>query len=64
VSPSPASRPIPLFWWSGGDTDPDKLGCQLDDLVGKGIGGTIVGYSHLPDGRLDHGDPTPFSESW
>jgi hypothetical protein len=64
LSPSPASRPTPLFWWSGGDIDPDKLGYQLDELVGEGIGGTIVGYSHRPDGRLEHGDPTPFSEGW
>jgi hypothetical protein len=53
-----------LFWWSGGDIAKDKLRYQLDELVGKGIGGTIVGYSHLPDGRLDHGDPAPFSEDW
>ena len=64
MSPSPASRPTPLFWWSGGDIAKDKLRYQLDELVGKGIGGTIVGYSHLPDGRLDHGDPAPFSEDW
>ena len=53
-----------MFWWSGGDIAKDKLHYQLDELVGGGIGGRIVGYSHLPDGRLDHGDPAPFSESW
>ena len=53
-----------MFWWSGGDIAKDKLHYQLDELVGGGIGGRIVGYSHLPDGRLDHGDPALFSEGW
>ena len=64
VEPSAESRPTPLYWWSGGDLDRERLAWQLDQLAGKGIGGTIVGYSHLPDGGLDHGDPEPLSPDW
>jgi alpha-L-rhamnosidase len=62
--PSPESRPTPLFWWSGADLDLTRLEWQLDQLSEKGVGGTIVGYSHLADGGLDHGNPEPLTASW
>lgn len=64
VSPSARSRPTPLYWWSGGDIDLGQLEWQLDTLAEKGIGGTVVGYSHLPDGSLDHGSPEPLTSAW
>jgi hypothetical protein len=64
VDPPSETRPTPLFWWSGADLSRPRLEWELDQLHEQGIGGTIVGYSHLPDGRLDHGNPEPFSEEW
>ncbi len=64
VSPSARSRPTPLYWWSGADIDLAQLEWQLDALAERGIGGTVVGYSHLPDGSLDHGSPEPLTPTW
>ena len=64
VEPPASTHPTPFFWWSGADLSRPRLEWELDQLKNKGIGGTIVGYSHLPDGRLDHGDPAPFTEEW
>ncbi|MET7280096.1 glycosyl hydrolase [Kribbella sp. NPDC005582] len=64
AAPDPACRPTPFFWWSGGDVDRTRLAAQLTELASKGIGGTIVGYSHLPDGELDHGSPAPLTDEW
>ncbi|MBB5835789.1 glycosyl hydrolase [Kribbella italica] len=63
-TPDPSCRPTPLYWWSGADLDRERLAVQLTELAAKGIGGTIVGYSHLPDGDLDHGSPAPLSSQW
>ncbi|WP_309620613.1 hypothetical protein [Salinibacterium sp.] len=63
-NPAPASSPTPCFWWTGADLDRDRLDWQLRQLAEKGIGGTIVGYSHLPQGDLDHQHPAPFSPEW
>ncbi|SCF25910.1 glycosyl hydrolase [Micromonospora mirobrigensis] len=63
-NPPPSARPTPLFWWSGGDVDAERLGWHLDQLAGSGLGGTIVGYSHHPDASVDAGAPTPFSADW
>ncbi|MBG6055326.1 hypothetical protein IWX81_001737 [Salinibacterium sp. CAN_S4] len=63
-SVTPAGRPTPLFWWSGADLSRPRLEWQLDLLQAEGVGGTIVGYSHLPNGQLDHGTPTPLSGEW
>jgi len=64
LTPPLSARPTPLYWWSGADLDRTQLEWQLDQLAARGIGGTIVGYSHLPDGSLDHGDPKPFTAEW
>lgn len=64
IHPSDESKPTPLYWWSGGDIDLRKLEQQLVKLQERGIGGTIVGYSHLPNGDLDHGNPEPLSPEW
>ncbi|MGN6609824.1 MAG: glycosyl hydrolase [Jatrophihabitans sp.] len=62
--PAAAARPTPFYWWSGADLDRERLTWQLDQLAAAGIGGTIVGYSHRPDGSVDAAEPTPFTPAW
>ena len=64
IDPSPDARPTPFYWWSGADLERETLARHLDLLTAKGIGGTIVGYSHKLDGSVDHGRPTPLSGPW
>lgn len=62
--PMNVGRPTPLYWWSRADIERDVLTTHLDELSAHGVGGTIVGYSHLADGRLDYGNPAPLSKEW
>lgn len=62
--PDSAGRPTPFHWWSGADLDRERLAWQLDQLAEAGIGGTVVGYSHRPDGSVDAADPAPFTAPW
>lgn len=64
VKPNASSRPTPFLWLSGSDLQFEKLEWILDQLQEKGIGGTILGYSHLPNSELDFGAPEPLTESW
>lgn len=64
ANPRPSSRPTPLYFWSGGDLDIDRMIWHLDLLKDKGVGGTIICYAHKPDGSIDHGSPAPFSDEW
>ncbi|MXS75324.1 hypothetical protein CSIV_01545 [Microbacterium sp. CSI-V] len=64
VEPPADARVTPFYWWSGSDLQRDRIAAHLALLAAKGIGGTIVGYSHTPDGSVDHGSPTPFGDRW
>jgi hypothetical protein len=62
--PPQTHRPVPMYWWSGAAPQRPKLKAHLDAMERLGIGGTIVTYSHLPDGRVDFEGPAPFSREW
>jgi hypothetical protein len=64
LDPPQMHRPVPMYWWSGAAPERPKLRAHLDALARLGIGGTIVTYSHLPDGRVDFEGSAPFTPEW
>jgi hypothetical protein len=64
LNPPQMHRPVPMYWWSGAAPERPKLKAHLDALERLGIGGTIVTYSHLPDGRVDFEGSAPFTLEW
>jgi alpha-L-rhamnosidase len=64
LTPPTGYGPTPFWWWSGGDLDIHVLTSQLDRLREKGVMSAVIGYSHLPDGTIDQGQPEIWSDAW
>jgi hypothetical protein len=66
AQPNPEFSPVPIWWWSGGKVELDRLCWQLDRLAEQGVYNAVV-LNLAPTGPLYGAladDPPLFSDAW
>ncbi len=67
--PPPGFGTVPFFWWVGDPLTKERLGWELEQMVGMGVSGYQINYAHSDRGGRSYGltypsEPPLFSEDW